>query len=556
VGVIVENGPRRGLLARVDFRSAVVLCVEGPNSGKGAEHPGQLHVSEKPTVAEVVRVTAAFTGGSNFVYASSSRACYPSADLNWSTPRKGRRFIFMKSAASLSRKKRRGEGALFLAVFMCGATVLWGQNSPGSISAHPAVSLADYLTGPGNVEHHIFYVHGIGAGGPNDNDSQLLRISICKLLGDCTTKKGVLEGTDYADKHSFALNASPPKLTYFGEPVWKSTPPGGLSNEWNASAPYVDHWKLIRTNGTIIYVEEINWWPLVFPLKCREIVAKDAALLGPNRAYLDLCSQSVPDRSQPGRFRLYPWIPADEAKRLKALPVAGALLNRELKNGLLDWRFSDALLAVGGIQPLMLEGIRQLILKSARVVGDGSAAGSVGPRPNQEFVFVTHSLGSYLIFSALDFKPSESDTTEMQEWEKQFRGILARTPIVYFFANQLRLLELANLDSSRNVIDRLKTWSELRTNYLAAQSGSKTSEVTLPRLVAWNDPSDLLTWNIPEIRSSSGDRIVSIENRPVRNAIDWFWLLEGPTSAHDNYASNKRIIRAMLKPTKYKPRKQ
>jgi hypothetical protein len=150
-----------------------------------------------------MRATPPALGASDFAYAIPCRACYASADLNWSTPRKGRRFIFMKSAVSLSRNNQRREAALLLAVLMCCATVLWGQNSPGSNSAHPAVSLADYLTGPGNVEHHIFYVHGIGAGGPNDNDSQLLRISICKLLGDCTTKKGELEGTDYADKHSF-----------------------------------------------------------------------------------------------------------------------------------------------------------------------------------------------------------------------------------------------------------------------------------------------------------------------------------------------------------------
>jgi len=232
------------------------------------------------------------------------------------------------------------------------------------------------------------------------------------------------------------------------------------------------------------------------------------------------------------------------------------LLNRELKNNLLDWRFSDALLAVGGIQPLMLEGIRQLILKSVNVTGDGSPGGSVGPNPNQEFVFVTHSLGSYLIFAALDLKSSESDTAEMQEWQKQFRSILAHTPMVYFFANQLRLLELANLDASSNMLDRLKTWSDLRRNYLAAQSGSNAAGVAPPQLLAWNDPSDLLTWNIPEVTSSSGDRMLIVENRPVRNAINWLWLFEAPASAHDNYASNKRIIRAMLKPTKYKPTKQ
>ena len=459
-----------------------------------------------------------------------------------------------RSVALWPRKKHRDYVALLVAFFICCHNVTSGQNAASRTLTPAVISLADSLIRLGNVQPRIFYVHGIGANGPNDHDSKLLRTSICRFLKDCTTKEGVLEGSDYADRHSFSLNAPPPNLKYLGEPVWRNTYPGGPSEQFNASAPYVDHWKLERKNGTVIHVDEINWWPLVFALKCREIVAKDATLLGPNAAYIDLCSQSIPDRNQPGRFRLYPWISADEAKRLKALPPKGASLNRGLKNNLLDWRFSDALLAVGEMQSLMLEGVRQLVLKSVSAA-DNNRQSRSGGASDQEFVFVTHSLGSYLIFSALDLKSGESDTSEMKEWRVQFRNILSHTPLVYFFANQLRLLELANLDASGtgkpsgNMIDHLQTWSKLRMDYLAGQALSNRTELVPPSLVSWNDPSDLLTWNVPEVESASGQRILVVENHSVRNAIDWFGLLEGPTGAHDNYASNKRIIRSMLKPT-------
>jgi hypothetical protein len=445
-------------------------------------------------------------------------------------------FNFTRKAPPLAAKSL-FKIVLTLAVLICGARQSTAQNASAVPRALPAASMADSLQRAGHTQLHIFYVHGIGANGP-DHDSYALRVSICKRL-HCTTNAGELEKTDYADKSGFDPAAMPPTLTYLGDRIWMD------DQEWKASAPYVDHWKLVTPKGWAVYVDEINWWPLVFALKCRQMVKNDAALVGPNVPYIDLCSESTRDPNDPQRYRLYPWLTSEEAKALKALPRRAALINRTVKNNLLDWGFSDALIAVGNLQPLLLEGIRELVLQSVAVAPDGSRNASLQPQPNQEFVIVTHSLGSYLIFSALDPVPAASVNNEIRNWRSQFDHVLSHTTIVYFFANQLRLLELANLD----VKTHLRSWSKLRHDYLASQTDLTRSDAPVAKIVAWSDPSDLLTWTVPDLEHDTGYRI-EVENHLVRNAIDWFWLFEGPKGAHDNYASNGKVIRTMLKPSK------
>ena len=352
---------------------------------------------------------------------------------------------------------------------------------------------------------------------------------------------------EYADEDVFVLDHQTPDLSYLGQQIWKSKVSGTPSEGWNASAPFVDHWKLARKHGPTIYLDEINWWPLIFSAKCRQIVAEDAKLIGPSKDYIDKCSRDEPDSTNPGRFRSYPWIEESEAQKLRRMPARGALINRKLKNYVLDWGFTDAVLSVGPMRAFLLEGIRQLVLKSVNVTPDGSRGTVAGPRPNQEFVIVSHSLGSYLIFSALDLSPTEPNPLKMEKWKGRFQNILARTSMVYFFANQLRLLELANLDapseSKPNMAAHLEEWGRLRRNYLTSQMDSNRKNLAPPQIISWSDPSDLLTWNVPELR------FVVVKNRTVKNSIHWLWLLEWPSDAHGNYAMNNKVINVMLKPT-------
>src|SRR5947209_7360430 len=232
-------------------------------------------------------------------------------------------------------------------------------------------SLGDSLRHSEGKEIHIFYIHGIGSDGPSDYDSLALRSSICVYLRDCTSAAGTpIGGWDYADQDQFRPDATVPELEYMDERVWKS------ADEWRAAAPYAIHFQLTRANGQNLYVDELNWWPLTFSLKCRQIIASDASFVAPSKARIQACSRRESNLAVPQRFKSYDWIPPEEAARMAHLPSKGARANRALKTGLMDWGFSDAVLALGPLRLYVLDGIRQLILKSQ---GDSPTAGSSDP---------------------------------------------------------------------------------------------------------------------------------------------------------------------------------
>src|SRR5271170_3287156 len=417
------------------------------------------------------------------------------------------------------------------------ATFCPAQSTPAAVvSPQSPKSLGEELRHPESKEIHIFYIHGIGSDGPEDRDSRTLRKNICDYLKDCTTPEGTPIGEwDYADRDEFQLDASVPALEYMDEQVWKSP------EEWHAAAPYAVHFQLARSSGPALYVDELNWWPLTFSLKCRQIIAADASLVAPSKARIDTCSTREPNSGVAQRFKSYDWISRDEATRLRQLPARGARANRQLKSDLMDWAFSDAVMALGPLRAHILNGLRQLILKSLADAPTTFQTDAAGARANQEFVIVSHSLGSYLIFSALDMDQLTGKTTSTEQTRSELQEILKRTDLVVFFANQLRLLELVGLDgpSERNIATHLQDWGKVRCEYLKSLP-SPPQECKPPRIIALNDPSDLLTWTVPAL----GD--IHVENYSVRNSTHWLWLFENPTSAHSNYATDKRAIKEML----------
>jgi hypothetical protein len=115
-----------------------------------------------------------------------------------------------------------------------------------------------------------------------------------------------------------------------------------------------------------------------------------------------------------------------------------------------------------------------LILKSISDVPGASGADPDRPRANQEFIVVTHSLGSYLTFSALDDVDSTEKTAATEQTRSDLNEILKRTSLVVFFANQLRLLELVSLDGpgERNIATHLLDWGKIRCDYMKSLPGA------------------------------------------------------------------------------------
>lgn len=454
--------------------------------------------------------------------------CYaPSGDVARNSP---------GSTMGSCLKEHRNQLAALLAILVCFADVSWGQVSATAPQPQGSASLTDSLkrAGTGGTQLHIFYVHGMGistskhnAGTQNFEVSESFRKSLCKVMR-CTTNE--LQGRSYANEGAFAPDAAPPPLSYFGEDVWKRD-----SNDWHAAAPFVNHYKLVTKSGTSIYVDEVNWWPLVFAAKCRQILAKEAALVDLDKKHFETCAaKTVEDSTHPNRFTSYAWITKDDVQQRRRPWPNPAVLNRSLKRDILDWGFADVLLAVGPMQEYIVDGIREVVLAS------------VSPAENQEYVVVSHSLGSYLIFSALDLE-SGPQPVPSSNWRDRFEKVLSQTSHAYFMANQVRLLELADLGNTKNgnLITHLEHWSRLR-----AQAHQDP-----PRIVAWSDPDDLLTWQLPDPDQAKAGGI-NVTNRPAENATRWFWLFESPEKAHVNYEENKHVIRVMVPKPNAHPAKQ
>jgi hypothetical protein len=399
---------------------------------------------------------------------------------------------------------------------------------------------------------YILYMHGINQVGAGD--SSLLRRGICKYLGECTVTS---LGRVYADSGPFALNHAPPELAYMQARIWKTT------EDWNASAPFIDRYELAGNGHTPIMLDELNWWPIAYPLKCKWLIPSDAALTGPSKDQLDVCA--VPkgnqsDPKHPGRYLTYRWIQPSEAAELSRISRHATFANRSLKNGLMDWGFGDAVMALGPVEEILTAGIRQLLVKSL----EGAGVDLQTPKPEDagpEFFFITHSLGSYLSLAALDSEwlgPQSPDLSEFAISPEEKNAVdyfSAHTAGFYFLANQVQLLELARVSapnqptpdqSSAGPSETAKPisimhWQSMRQTFLKHRPAPTPG----PQIIAWSDPDDLLSWDVPDIEG------VNVVNLHVRNSgfkIPPFFVW--PTGAHGNYAKNSRVLRVIFKPTR------
>jgi hypothetical protein len=465
------------------------------------------------------------------------------------------------------------------------------QQLAGTQSIGDLVRLADQSS-PGNVAPrvagavplaaiHILYVHGINQVGIGD--SAELRASICRYLHECDQHR---TERIYAGG-PFEVGKKPPSLAYMNVRIWTT------AEQWSASAPFIDRYAISGGGHTPIVVDELNWWPIVYPIKCRWLIARDAVLTGPSADEIKTCAAAPlgtqPDPEHTGRFLQYAWIPKPEADDLSKIHRRATFLNRSLKNGLLDWGFGDAVMALGDVQQLLTSGIRELLVAS--LTSSGVDLGAMQPTDTgPEVFFVTHSLGSYLSLTALDadwLGPTTPASTlagvtadplpQFAITPGQKNGVdyfSAHTAGFYFLANQVGLLELARIaplvaqaddppqdpaaglpDTGPCPVPPLQTqppapgtpasesvhhWQTLRQSYLSQHALAGKG----PQIIAWSDPDDLLTWRVPCLPS------VRVVNLRVRNAGFKFPpFFAWPLGAHDNYAENRKVFRVIFSPT-------
>lgn len=424
-----------------------------------------------------------------------------------------------------------------------------------------------------NDDFHIILIHGIRT--DDRNTWAAFRQLLCQHLADpclSPTPAGPLT-------ERLVLAQRAPNANFLGTAVWPT------DKEWNGSQPFVDHYVYQLQSGRRLVLDEINWWPLAFAFKCQFIVPSDTALVGPDDDNITNCAKN--DETH------YPWFSGTIEKALLAThPNSGGapIVNGSLKTEILDWGISDAVLALGTSKTLLRETVRcafgdiasfdrrasastkagsQSQIESNYACGDEELPVELPQGPSKvQFIIISHSLGAFLMLDTFaaaaadaqfDRHPgdhcrtnttaslSDLRSTELTTEAARSRNsqalcfILNNSDHLYFFANQFALLELARAQGLSVPSVAPSSGSPACTDALGLWAGCGINP-TEKQIVAFSDPGDLLTYQVPKINGAT------VTNVYTHNSTDWFGIFESPGAAHGNYLTSNSVLNIVFGP--------
>jgi len=349
---------------------------------------------------------------------------------------------------------------------------------------------------------HVSFVHGMRAEGPGA--SAAFRSGLLRRFRGSGSGDPVRRFLDLGERPDAAIG---------GRRIWATDP------DWAASRPFVDRYTLRLAGGAVVVVDEVNWWPLLFPIKCRFIVLPEHDLSGDDEEHLRLCAGHAP---APNRALYHPWLTDEELRRALDTPSrsgGGASANAMLKREILNWGLADAVIALGP----MRQYLHRAMQDAFEIAVEGQVAGRA-----QDHILIAESLGSFVVLDALNsHAPAVGDYLE-------------RTRDIYFFANQFALLELARIADAPNA-SRRAPGPQSPLGQLEALGEVSAAAPRHRQIIALSDPSDLLTYRVPEIR---GTIVVNVY---IRNARRIFGLAN-PMRAHTGHADNPTVWDVLLAP--------
>jgi hypothetical protein len=351
---------------------------------------------------------------------------------------------------------------------------------------------------------HISYVHGMRADGPGA--SAAFRAELLRRFGGSAAPRA---------RRFIDLGARPARAMIGSAPIWPS------DAAWAASRPFVDRYQLNLRGGAIVIVDEVNWWPLLFPIKCRFLVLPEHDLSGNEPSHLRLCAGRGP-AGEAGLF--HPWLSAqelDQALDTDPRSGGGARVNSTIKRQIFNWGLADAVIALGP----MRHYLNRTMQSAFALAAEGTVASTA-----RDHVLITESLGSFVVLDALS-----ADTPAVESY-------LAGSRIIYFFANQFALLEFARI---ANLPDGTATpaagpepspLEQLQTLARTETPGRRRLQI-----VALSDPSDMLTYRVPQIEGAT------VVNIYVRNVPRGLGLLADPIRAHTGHVGTSGVWDVLLR---------
>lgn len=254
-----------------------------------------------------------------------------------------------------------------------------------------------------------------------------------------------------------------------------------------------------------------------------------------------------------------------------------AWINRWLREGLVDDGFSDALAYAGEPGARIRDVVWKAICYSMTGKLEGSAACDLG-KDKDRFAFITHSLGSRIVFDALHVGKEERNLAEknvsLMQKITTIDRVSAKTVALYMLANQLPLLEMAGVpdDKVTSVTTKIQN-ADGTMSLLEEKDASATQASSLisrfmddrrnafPRMKALNlfaeeqepppvsiaafsDPNDLLSYSLRTSGMINSPN-VDVADIWVGNAIN-FGVFANPMSAHQDYWVNKDVIELLI----------
>ena len=211
------------------------------------------------------------------------------------------------------------------------------------------------------------------------------------------------------------------------------------------------------------------------------------------------------------------------------------LVNRQLKEGLIDNALADPVLYIGRYRNHMQFPIMRAV---EAVLHDY--------QPQDELAIVTYSLGSYMCYDTLlKMSRGEQIMGEKEYSATVVKDLIGHTNYIYMLANQLPLLELSEVSNPLPLRHEsetsVKALAEIRRQNRPGASLQRRQAPLALHLVAFSDPNDLLSYPLDQDSTSSGtieysNVVVSVERSAILGIFAW------PLTAHTGHDKSKAVM--------------
>jgi hypothetical protein len=330
----------------------------------------------------------------------------------------------------------------------------------------------------------------------------------------------------------------------------------------------VERWKARSGNKHVTFYRFEYWQALAF-IECRYIIVPDTRVIAGKTKFGKNTREAYcagPPWNSPGY------------SQLSELPEWG---NQMIKSEIMEWGLSDAMIATSKYRAVLRQAVREALEKTtAGAVAEArrssmsldavsSGVGGSAQIPDNypyRFVFITESLGSYVISDALDAlttpnptpafaSGAELDGARVASQLQSARFAICGTTQVHMFANQLALLRLSELtleptrltdnnaptSSARDENTQQTPFGHPRAHFFRGCDDSNSTQshsrngvsFGARQVVAYHEPNDLLSYY-----TSDRPGLVSTQNSDTTNVVIpymtvWIPLLAAdPVTAH------------------------